>query len=215
MKSIKNDPYELLKKEGVAKNLLSEEAKDALLEYDELLEELKEFPTDKNLLNTAEKVGRITIEVLEEEIATMRREQEQKEESSHKKKQKELQSKEIMEKTEKTIDYLSECRAKLRAERKHKIETGEIKAQVKKKLTTRLKEILQRIPGLMPPGLKTDKQKIEATEKALRKFLFELKKIWGMNKIKMIEEGIEEKIDKLKQAAEKKEEKGGTDFRLN
>lgn len=215
MKGIKNDPYALLKKEGVAKNLLSDIAKDALVEYDGLIEELKDFPTDKNLLDTAEKIGKVTIEVLQEEIEGMRLQQEQKEEDTNKKKQRELQSKAILEKSEKSIDYLSECKAKLREERKHKLETGEIKTPVKKKLTTKLKEILQRIPGLMPPGLKSDKQKIEATEKALRKFLFELKKIWGMNKIKMIEDGIGDKIDKLKQAAEKKEEKGGTDFHMN
>ena len=207
MKAIKNNPYELLEKEGIAKSLLSDVLKEALSIYDATLEQLKDFPSNKNLRDMADEVGKEAISLLRDEIEEMRLAQQTKEEDQQKKQQRKLQSREIAEKTERTIDYLYECRMKLREERRHKLETGEIKPPVKKTLITRLKESLSKIPGLMPKAAKDDKEKIEATEKALRKFLLELKKIWGLNKIKPIQDGIGEKIDKLKESVEKKEEK--------
>ena len=113
-----------------------------------------------------------------------------------------MQSREILEKSTKAIDYLSECRLRLKEERRRKIERGEIKPPVKKQLTTKLKEFFQKIPALMPIKVKEDKEKIEQTEKAVKKFLSELKKIWGLNKIQQLQQEIEEKFEKLKDKAE-------------
>ena len=54
----------------------------------------------------------------------------------------------------------------------------------------------------MPIKVKEDKEKIEQTEKAVKKFLSELKKIWGLNKIQQLQQEIEEKFEKLKDKAE-------------
>ena len=211
---IQKDPYVLLEKEQVAKSLLSDKVKEVLSEYDDAVTDLLSVAEDKSLKSSqlkgfkdaVEQMGEIATEMIEEELLNKREAHKKKEEDAEKKQQRALQSKEILEKSKRSIDYLLECRMKLREERKHKLETGEIKSPVKKKLTTKIKELLSRVAGMMPQPLKDDSEKIEATEKAVKRFLMELKKIWGINKIKRVQEGIEEKFDKLKEAAERKEE---------
>jgi hypothetical protein len=199
---IKNDPYAFLEREGVAKSLLSDASKEALQIYDESLEGLNEYPKDKGLRNMAEQIGKAALDVLEQDITQLQKTQIKKAEDKETTKKKELQSREILEKSVKAIDYLSECRLKLRQERQRKIESGEIKPPVKKQLTTKLKELFQKIPGLMPTKVKEDKDKIEQTEKAVKKFLCELKKIWGLNRIQQMQQEIEDKFEKLKDKAE-------------
>ena len=212
---IQKDPYVVLEKEQVAKSLLSDKIKEVLSEYDDALKDLLSLAEDKSLKSSqlkgfkdaVEQMGGIAIEMIEEEFLSKREAHKRREEDAEKKQQRNIQSKEILEKSERSIDYLLECRMKLKEERKHKIESGEIKPPVKKKLTTKIRELLSRVAGMMPHPLKDDSEKIEATEKAVKRFLMELKKIWGINKIKQVQEGIEEKFDKLREAAERKEEK--------
>lgn len=199
---IKNDPYAFLETEGVAKSLLSDASKEALQIYDESLEGLKDYPKDKGLRNMAEQIGKAALDVLQQDIAQLQKTQIKKAEDKETTQKKELQSREILEKSVKAIDYLSECRLKLKEERKRKVESGEIKPPVKKQLTTKLKELFQKIPGLMPTKVRDDKEKIDQTEKALKKFMSELKKIWGLNKIQQMQQEIEEKFEKLKDKAE-------------
>ncbi|HEY9084057.1 MAG TPA: hypothetical protein VIN73_12035 [Vicingaceae bacterium] len=196
---IKNDPYALLKESAIAKNLLSDKAKEALSIYDETLEGLKEFPDDKSLKEMAEQIGKAALEVLEDDIAKISAELKDEVKETEKKRVRKAQSKKIAEKADKTMDFLAECRIKLKEERKRKIAAGEIKAPVKRKLTTKLKETMKKIIGMMPKTVQQDEQKIVRTEHAVQIFLSELKCIWGMNKIKPIEDELKEKFDALKE----------------
>ena len=198
---IKNDPYALLKESGVAKNLLSDKAKEALSIYDETLQGLKEFPNDKSLKEMAEQIGKAALEVLEDDVAKINAELKDEVKETEKKRVQKAQSKKIVEKADKTMDYLAECRIKLREERKRKVAAGEIKAPVKRKLTTKLKETMKKLIGMMPKTVQKDEQKIVRTEYAVQIFLSELKCIWGMNKIKPIEDELKEKFDALKEKA--------------
>ena len=200
---IKHNPYKLLDKEGVVKNALSDRAKEALSIYDETLEGLKEFPKDKTLKEMAEKIGKAAIELLKEEIGALKGELSEKAKEKEKSQLQKAQSKKIVQKSEVALDYLAECRRKLKEERKQKLAAGEIKKPVKRRLTTRLKENMSKIIGMMPKAIKEDPKKIERTEKAIQKFLSELKRIWGMNRIKPIEDELKEKFTKLKEKAEK------------
>lgn len=198
---IKNDPYKLLKESGIAKNLLSDKTKEALEIYDETIDGLNEFPKDKSLMEMAEKIGKAAIEVLSEDVEQINAGLKDEVQETEKKRIKKAQSKKVVEKADKTMDYLAECRLKLREERKRKQETGEIKTPVKKKLTTKLKDSMKKIIGMMPKAVKEDEQKITRTEHAVQIFLSDLKCIWGMNKIKPIEEELKEKFDQLKEKA--------------
>ena len=64
---------------------------------------------------------------------------------------------------------------------------------------------MKRLVNMMPKALKEDNKKLEQTEKAIQEFLSDLKRIWGMNKIKPIEEELKKKFDQLKERAEKVE----------
>jgi len=196
---IKNDPYKLLEKEGVAKRLLNDRSKEALSIYDETLDGLKEFPDDKTMKEMAEQIGKTAIGLLAEDIAAIKEQLADKVEEEKKQKLKKAQSRQIVEKSEKAMDYLAECRRKLREDRAKKMATGEIKKPVKKQLTTRLKDNMKQIVTLMPRAIKEDPKKTEQTEKAIQKFLHELKRIWGMNKIKPIEEALHEKFKEVKE----------------
>ncbi|MBQ21699.1 MAG: hypothetical protein CMD31_13170 [Flavobacteriales bacterium] len=203
---IKNDPYALLNESGVAKNLLSDKAKEALSIYDETLEGIKEFPEDKALKDMAKQIGKAAVELLQEDIEKIKAEINDDEKTKEKKRVQKAQSKKIVEKADKTMDYLKECRIKLREDRKRKIAAGEIKAPVKKKLTTKLKEAMKKIIGMMPKAAQQDEQKIIRTEQAMQIFLSELKCIWGMNKIKPIADELKEKFDGLKEKVSTKKE---------
>ena len=61
---------------------------------------------------------------------------------------------------------------------------------------------MKKIANMMPKAIKEDPNKVEQTEKAVQKFLGDLKRIWGMNKIKPIEEELHEKFSELKEKAE-------------
>ena len=202
---IKNNPNDLLQKEGIAKNLLSKAGKEALKDFDDSVKELMEFEDDKAMMDIVEKMGEATIDLLTDDIARIKEELKDDATEKEKRQVKKAQSKRIVEKAEKTMDHLAQCRRMLKEERQKKIETGEIKKPVKKKLTTKLKDSMKRIVNMMPNAIKEDKAKIDQTEKAITKFLNELKKIWGMNKIKPIEDELKEKFDDLKVKADKKE----------
>ena len=141
---IKNDPYEILKKEQITSSLLDDKSKEALAIYDETLESLKDFPNDKSLKKIAEKIGKEAIEIVGaniKKINTLLVDEVKEKEAKQKKK---AQSKLLMEKSKKTTDHLAKCREAFREERKRKIAAGEIKAPVKKRLTTKLKESMKK-----------------------------------------------------------------------
>ena len=202
---IKNNPNDFLKKEGIAKKLLSDASKQALKEFDDTLKDLEEFLDSKELVAMAEQIGQAAIDLLKDDIERIREELKDEAAEKEEKQVKKAQSKRIVEKAEKTMDHLAQCRKLLKEERERKIASGEIKKPVKKKLTTKLKDSMKRIVNMMPNTIKEDKTKIDQTEKAIKKFLSDLKKIWGMNKITPIEDELKDKFDGLKEKIEKKE----------
>ncbi|MBS1635389.1 MAG: hypothetical protein JST26_05655 [Bacteroidetes bacterium] len=199
---LKNDPYELLKKENISKKLLSENALRGLSIFDDTLKDVKEFPGDKKLKSEAEKIGEQIVELIKEDISRIQKETCDEVEEGKKKETRRVHSKKIVEKAEKVLDDLSMCRQRLREDRQKRIDSGEIKAPKKKTLVTKLRQELVKTATLIPKNLKEDASVIERTQKAVLSFLTELKNIWGLNKIKPIQDEIKEKFKKLRDQAE-------------
>lgn len=198
---IKNDPYELLKKEGIAKSLLSGKGLKALEIYDRVKLIAERNKGNEAIASQAEKAGEKAIDEMKLEITRIKNELVDEREESQKHEIKKTQSKKIMEKHAKTMDDLSICRERLREDRKRKIDSGEIHLPKKKTLTGKLRDDLAKVAGLIPEKLKGDKEVIKRTQKAVLNFLNELKTIWGINKIKAIEDELKEKFNSLLEKA--------------
>ncbi len=201
MATLKNNPYDLLEKEKISKKLLSDRVLKGLSIFDETLADMEQFPTDKKLKKEAEEIGKETIELVKEDIERIKEETHDEVEENSKKETRKVQSKKVVEKAEKVLDDLAMCRLKLKEDRKKKIESGEIKPPKKKTLVTKLRQELVKTATLIPKNLKEDSTVIQRTQKAVLNFLNELKSIWGLNKIKAIQDEIKEKFKKLEQEA--------------
>ncbi len=203
MATLKNNPYDLLEKEKISKKLLSDRVLKGLSIFDETLADMEQFPSDKKLKKEAEEIGKETIELVKEDIERIKEETHDEIEENSKKETRKVQSKKVVEKAEKVLDDLAMCRLKLKEDRKRKIETGEIQPPKKKTLVTKLRQELVKTATLIPKNLKEDNTVIQRTQKAVLNFLNELKSIWGLNKIKPIQDEIKEKFKKLELLAEK------------
>ena len=202
MATLKNNPYDLLEKEKISKKLLSDRVLKGLSIFDETLADLEQFPNDKKLKKEAEEIGKETIELVKEDIERIKEETHDEIEENSKKETRKVQSKKVVEKAEKVLDDLSLCRQKLKEDRQRKIESGEIQPPKKKTLVTKLRQELVRTATLIPKNLKEDSDVIQRTQKAVLNFLNELKGIWGLNKIKPIQDEIKDKFKKLEEKAE-------------
>lgn len=202
MAKIKDNPNELLDKEGISKSMLGEKALKSLSLFDKANMLYEKRPTSKEFQEQAEKAGKITVDVIKKEIARIKSEVKNESEEKEKKEVKKAQSKKIVEKSEKVLDDLAFCRQKLKEDRKRKIESGEIQPPKKKTLVTKLRQELVRTVTLIPKNLKEDTDVIQRTQKAVLNFLNDLKGIWGLNKIKPIQDEIKEKFKKLEEKAE-------------
>lgn len=201
MITLKNNPYDLLDKEKISKKLLSERVLKGLSIFDETLTDIEPYPDDKKLIKEAEEIGKEIIELVKEDIVRIREETREEIEDAAQKETKKVQSKKVMEKAEKVLDDLVLCRKKIREDRQRKIESGEIKPPKKKTLVGKLRQELLKTATLIPKNLKDDSDVIQRTQKAVLNFLNELKSIWGLNKIKPIQDEIKEKFKKLEQEA--------------
>ncbi|MGQ0827895.1 MAG: hypothetical protein ACT4ON_05830 [Bacteroidota bacterium] len=201
MATLKNNPYDLLEKEKISKKLLSDRVLKGLSIFDETLADLEQFPSDKKLKKEAEEIGKETIELVKEDIERIKEETHEEIEENEKKEARKVQSKKIVEKAENVLDDLAMCRKRLREDRQRKIESGEIQPPKKKTLVTKLRQELVKTATLIPKNLKEDSSVIQRTQKAVLNFLNELKGIWGLNKIKPIQDEIKEKFKKLEEQA--------------
>lgn len=201
MANLKNNPYDLLEKEKISKKLLSERVLKGLSIFDETLADMEQFPNDKKLKKEAEEIGKETIELVKEDIERIKEETHDEIEENAKKETRKVQSKKVVDKAEQVLDDLAMCRQRLREDRQRKIESGEIKPPKKKTLVTKLRQDLGKFANLIPKNLKEDADTIERTQKAIMKFLTELKDIWGLNKIKSIQDELKEKFKKLQEQA--------------
>lgn len=201
MATLKNNPYDLLEKEKISKKLLSDRVLKGLAIFDETLTDLEQFPSDKKLKKEAEEIGKETIELVIEDIERIKEETHEEIEENEKKETRKVQSKKIAEKAENVLDDLAMCRKRLREDRQRKIESGEIQPPKKKTLVTKLRQELVKTATLIPKNLKEDSSVIQRTQKAVLNFLNELKGIWGLNKIKPIQDEIKEKFKKLEEQA--------------
>ncbi len=201
MATLKNNPYDLLEKEKISKKLLSDRVLKGLSIFDETLADLEQFPSDKKLKKEAEEIGKETIELVKEDIDRIKEETHEEIEENEKKETRKVQSKKIVEKAENVLDDLAMCRQRLREDRQRKIESGEIQPPKKKTLVTKLRQELVKTATLIPKNLKEDSSVIQRTQKAVLNFLNELKGIWGLNKIKSIQDEIKEKFKKLEEQA--------------
>ncbi|MDO9184484.1 MAG: hypothetical protein Q7W13_00620 [Bacteroidia bacterium] len=192
-----------MEKEKISKKLLSDRVLKGLSIFDETLADLEQFPTDKKLKKEAEEIGKETIELVKEDIERINEETHDEIEENSKKETRKIQSKKVIEKVEKVLDDLTLCRQRLREDRQRKVESGEIQPPKKKTLATKLRQELVKTATLIPKNLKEDSTVIQRTQKAVLNFLNELKSIWGLNKIKPIQDEIKEKFKKLELASEK------------
>lgn len=201
MATIKNNPYELLQQEGISQKILSEKSIRTLELYDKAFALVNKHSSSKEIKESVEKAGKITIEVLKEDISRVKNELINEEDESEKQQIKNAQSKKMIEKSTVVLDDLADCRERLKEDRKTKMASGEIKARKKKTLVTRLRNELVKTATLIPKNLKEDLSVIQRTQKAVLTFLNELKSIWGMNKIKPIQDELKEKFKKLEDDA--------------
>ena len=201
MAKIKSNPNDLLEKEEISKSMLSGKAIKSLELFNRANALYEKRPTLKEAQEQAEKAGKIASEVIKKEIERIKSEVKNESEEKEKKEVKKVQSKKIVEKSEKILDDLTLCRQKLKEERKRKIENGEIQPPKKKTLVTKLRQELVRTATLIPKNLKEDASVIKRTQKAVLNFLNELKGIWGLNKIKAIQDEINDKFKKLEEKA--------------
>lgn len=199
---IKNNPYDLLEKESISKKLLSDTGQKSLQLFDKANKIHEEFPADSNIAAQAEKMGELAKQQIKKEMERLRSEMRDEKEEADKKQFRKAQSKKIVEKAEKVLDDLQLCRQRLREDRKRKIESGEIQRPKKKTLVTKLRQELVKTATLIPKNLKENSDVIQRTQKAVLSFLNELKSIWGLNKIKPIQDDIKEKFKKLEEKAE-------------
>jgi hypothetical protein len=201
MATLKNNPYELLQNEKISHKLLNESSVRALAAYDKAFASLQKFSNSDEIRDRVENAGAMAIEVIQKDIARIKNELKNENEEIEKKEIKKAQSKKIIEKSAVVLDDLSECRERLKEDRKNKLENGEIQPRKKKTLVTKLRLELLKTATLIPKNLKEDLSVIRRTQKALLNFLNELKSIWGMNKIKPIEDDLKEKFKKLEDDA--------------
>lgn len=199
MPTIKHNPYDLLEKEHISKSMLSEKAVLSLGYFDKAKALFEKRPASKEFQQSAEKAGEITSELMRKDIARIQKETTDEIQDDEKKETRRVHSKKIMEKSEKVFDDLEACRTKLKEDRRRKLESGEIQAPKKKTLVTKLRNELIKTVSLIPKNLKDDASVIERTHKAILTFLTELKSIWGLNKIKPIEDEIKQKFKKLEE----------------
>jgi len=196
------NPHLLLETEGISKSMLSPKSLKMLELYDRAGLVAVKQPKSKELQVQAEKAADLAGKVIREDISRIKKELKNDVEDFEKKATLKAQSTKIIQKSEQVLDDLELCRQKLKEDHKRRKESGEIAAPKKKTLVTKLRSELGRMVNLIPEKLKADPQVIAKTERALLKFLNELKSIWGINKIKAIEDEISAKIDKLQEQAE-------------
>lgn len=201
MAKIKSNPNDLLEKEGISKSMLSDKAIKSLELFSRANALYEKRPSLKEAQEQAEKAGKIASEVIKKEIERIKSEVKNETEEKEKREVKKVQSKKIVEKSEKIMDDLTLCRQKLKEDRKRKIENGEVQPPKKKTLVTKLRQELVRTATLIPKNLKEDASVIKRTQKAVLNFLNELKGIWGLNKIKAIQDEINDKFKKLEENA--------------
>ena len=72
MATIKNNPYELLQSEGISHKLLSEKSMRSLELYDKAYALLNKHANSKEMRENVEKAGKITIDVLKEDISRIK-----------------------------------------------------------------------------------------------------------------------------------------------
>jgi hypothetical protein len=201
MATVKNNPYEMLQNERISHKLLSEKSLRTLEVYDQTYALLNKHPKSKELKESVEKAGKITMDVLKEDILRIKGELKNEVEDAEKAEIRKVQSKKILEKSAVVLDDLSDCREKLKEDRRNKMESGEIKPRKKKTLVSRLRQELVKTATMIPKNLKEDLSVIQRTQKAVLKFLNELKSIWGMNKIKPIQDELKDKFKKMEDDA--------------
>lgn len=200
---IKNNPYDLLKKAGIKPDLLDAQGKRALEAFDDTLKDIEADPDSKEIKDAAETLGIEVCAIIEENIQRIKGDVELAEVNTENHKVKKHQSKKIIEKAERTFDDLELCRQRLRDDRRKKVESGEIAKPKKKTLATKLRLDLVKIVMLIPKNLKDDADVLTKTRKAIMKFLNELKGIWGLDRIKPIEDDLNKRFEKLEDEADR------------
>jgi hypothetical protein len=200
---IKNNPHNLLKKAGITFDMLDAASKEALSYFDDTMKDLEEDPEEKELIRSTEQLGLEVSKIIEDNILRIKGEAVQDEQEQEKKKVKKHQSKKTIEKAARTLDDLSLCRERLKEERQRKIASGEISKPKRKTLATKLRVELLKTVNLIPKNLKGNTDVLTQTKRAILKFLNELKGIWGLSRIKPIEDDLKERFKKLEDEADR------------
>ncbi|MCB9448663.1 MAG: hypothetical protein H6585_10000 [Flavobacteriales bacterium] len=201
-----NNPHDLLEKEGITNDQLSANGKEALKLFDEALAVSNRFLENDDLKKQAEQMGKEAVKVVQADIDKLQEQMKNDEEEKKKKEAKKKRSREVMEEINISASQADACRKTLREYNRQQREAGKTAAPKKKTVTTRLRGNLKSIINLIPKAKQKDLSTIQKTEKAINHFVSELKTIWGITKVQGIKKEIKEKIDELKEKAEKKQE---------
>jgi hypothetical protein len=145
--------------------------------------------------------------VREKEEEKPSKEQEEEEAKETEKKNRKEKSRKAMEEVKEIGEEIEGCRKVIREFNKQKREAEGTEPPKKKNRLTKLKDKLLGIIGLIPEKLREDKTVRDKTEKILLDTLHELKKSWGMNKVKQAEDAIKLKFNTLDEQQAKKEER--------
>lgn len=196
------NPEELLKKEGISEDQLSETAKEGLKLYYEAMDLSKQYPDHKDIKEQAVQMGEEVSKIIGKEIIDIKETEKNSEKGKQKAEEKKKRSKEVMDEVKISADQANNCRKTLRDFNKQQRESGKVKPPKKKTITTRLRGSLKSIVNMIPKAKKDDMDVLEKTEKAINRFVSDLKEIWDINKVKVIEDELREKFEDLKEKAE-------------
>ena len=202
MEAIDFDQY--LKKEGVKKEQLNEQAIRAITAYEGIKKLQEKHPKDEDFKKKVEVAQSKAKEWVDKSLKEVKSTTEERKTKAQSKRAKRSESMKVVSKTKDVKLNLEECRAAIREERKRKVESGEIKPPKKKTRTTLIQELCVRLLKLCPSD---DPKDVEAAEKEIMAFARKLMKLYGLTKIQPIEKKVAEAAEKLKKTEEKEEKK--------
>lgn len=189
----KHDVEAYLKGKGIEAADLTGKAREAFEVYRASKELYEEDTTDNSIKIQFLQTAKVAIVVIEEMLKDKSKATTARKKVAQKKVTQRTKSMAVVEEAKGKAVDLEFCKQQIRAEKKRKLECGEIKAPKKKTRVTKVKESFARILKLMPSEEPKD---IEASEEALRACARKLFKINGMNQLEFVEKELEAVKDK-------------------
>ena len=200
----KNDLRGYLEDEGVTPAQLSEKAKKAIDIYYKMKLISDRHPDNKDMINNANKTRDVAMKILEKEVKKIKSTTSERKSKATEKRAQRSESLKVVKETSEIKSSLDECRKVIREDRKKKLNSGEIKAPVKKTRTTKMMELLDKVLKLCPTE---DPKIIAKAEEELTSLAKRMFKLYGLNRIDSVVKALEETSKKKQDQAIKEERK--------